>query len=70
MKILRTIKNELRKAYKALQQVGLTNTPDGIKLHRQWAGVTRKMNKLRLRLKKTEEAKERLRRERRFVLTL
>ena len=50
----------------ALKEQGLENTPDGVKLHRQWANVTRKMNKLRLRLKAAEQAKERRRAEHRF----
>jgi len=54
MKMLRTTKKSLRKCYMELKRSGLAETPEGIKVKRHWANVTRKMNKLRVALKKTK----------------
>ena len=66
MRMLRSTKKTLRKCFMELRLSGLAETPDDIKVKRQWAAVTRKMNKLRVTLKKTKLAKYRLRAEKLF----
>jgi len=66
MQILRTTKKSLRKCFLELKFSGLENTPDAIKVKKQWAAVTRKMNKLRVQLRKTQLAKDRIRAEKQF----
>ena len=66
MKLLHIAKRTVGKAYKKLKEQCLEWTSDGIKLHKQWANITRKMIKLRARLKKAEQAKARRDAERRF----
>ena len=63
MKMLRTAKKSLRKCYMELKRSGLAETPEGVKVKRHWANVTRKMNELRISLKKFKIVKDRLRAE-------
>jgi len=64
--MLRTSKKALRKCFLELSRSGLAATAEGIKVKRHWAAVTRKMNKLRVTLKKAKIAKDRLRAEKLF----
>ena len=56
LRMLRSTKKALRKCFVELRKSGLDNTPEGVKVKRHWAAVTRKMNKLRVALKKNENS--------------